>query len=194
MQKGKKKKEDTATVTAGVPNAVQVPQHVSSQTPLRPLGIVEGPAPSPIMHRKVTTAENAKGPQTRPCEVLGGSRRRSMCVVESTGDGMTESTILKPRTGAGVTKKKTVVRSLRSGGVGGVKAKGGMGGCVVPTTATDEGMAPPPTKTSPEVLHGQRRRSLRIIESTKKAASEKGESAATGLDKGKEVVRGGFRG
>lgn len=105
---------------------------MSSQTPLRPLGIVEGPAPSPIMHRKVTTAENAKGPQTRPCEVLGGSRCRSMCVVESTGDGMTESTILKPRTGAGVTKKKTVVRSLRSGGVGGVKAKGGMGGVLFP--------------------------------------------------------------
>lgn len=110
----------------------------------------------------------------------------------------TESAIRKPRTGAGVTKKKkTVARNLRSGSEQKVKAKGGMekgmGGQIIPTTAT-EAMEPPPTKTSPEVLHGQRRRSMRIIELVEKAAREKGEPAAAGLDKGKEVVGGGFRG
>ena len=255
-EKEKKEKEDdiivTPTITAAAPNVAPVPtQHVAYQTPLRPLGIVEGPTPSLIMHRKITTADKANAPPASPCEVLQGSRRRSVRIIESTQklendkfavfataqeEGFaltspvkgtaqgprsqmasktkakvrvergkyatvkTESTILKPRAGAGV-MKKTAVRSFRSGTAEKAKAKGGMekgmespGQSIIPTTATDEATEPPLTKTSPEALHGQRRRSMRIIESIEKSAREKGESSAAGLAKEKEIVGGGYRG
>ncbi|PUU81116.1 hypothetical protein B9Z19DRAFT_1077884 [Tuber borchii] len=252
-EKGKgKEKEDgnifTPTITDAAPNAAQVPtQHVAHQTPLRPLGIVGRPPPSPNMRRKITTADEVNTPHASPCEVLQSSRRRSMRIIgsaqkpendkfaviataqeeefaltspaEGTVQGFrsqmaskteakardergkyvkTESTILKPRAGAGV-MKRTAVTSFRSGIVEKAKAKGGMekgtdSQSIIPTTAIEEAMEPPFTETSPEVLHGQRRRSMRIIESIEKSAQEKGESTAAGLAKGKEIVGGGSRG
>jgi len=103
-----------------------------------------------------------------------------------------KSQVLKPRAGGGV-KKKGIVAGLSGRIRKHSKTSGGMGKemenqSIAPPTTTDKAMEALHTRASHQVLHGPRRRSMRIIESMQKSAPEEGGSAAANLVKEKEIV------
>ena len=111
------------------------------------------------------------------------------------------SPILKPRAGAGVTKK-TPVGSLRSrieekkGKPKGEIEKRDQGESITATTTTtitDQVTEPPRSRAPCEVLRGPQRRSMRIMESMQKLATEEGESTRTALVEGKKLAGGGSK-
>jgi len=101
------------------------------------------------------------------------------------------SPTLKPRAGAGVTKK-TIVRDSRGRIVGKAKGNGGVEKIksTAVATTTDKATEEPRTRDPPEVLR-PRRRSMRIIESMKKSARKEGESAVDTLAEGRKVSGAG---
>ena len=104
---------------------------------------------------------------------------------------MANSPILKPKAGAGVTKK-TISRDSRGRIVGKAKGNGGVEKIksTAAATTTDKATEEPRTRDPPEVLR-PRRRSMRIIESMKKAAREEGESAVVTPVEGRKVSGAG---
>jgi len=108
----------------------------------------------------------------------------------------TKSKVLKPRAGAGVTKR-AVVRGMR--GRIGAKAKGSVemekeleNQNVTPSTTSDKANEAPRARNPPKVLHGPRRRSMRIIESMLRPAQREEGIAAPALAEGEEIAGRGL--
>jgi len=107
-----------------------------------------------------------------------------------------ESTILKPRTSARVTKKAFVggmkARIMARGKAEVEVAKEVENQSITPTTI-DKVAEAPHSRTSTEVLNGPQRRSTRIIESMQKIATEGRESTRAALVEGKKPTGAGFK-
>ena len=108
------------------------------------------------------------------------------------------SPALKPRAGAGVTKKKAIVRDLKGRIVGKAEGKAEMkkeaeGQSIATATTTDKATKGPRTRGLPKVPRSPQRRSQRIIESMQKSRQEEGKSAVAALAKGRKVAEAGPR-
>ena len=107
------------------------------------------------------------------------------------------SPALKPRAGAGVTKKKAIAGDSKGRSVEKAKGKGEMekgveDQSIISTTTADKVTERPRTRAPPKVLRPQRR-SVRIMESMQKSALKERESAEGTLVEGRKVAEAGSR-
>ena len=128
-------------------------------------------------------------------EKVVGVGLRGQVAAKAAIDG--KSAILRPRAGAGITKK-TVARDMKSRIVAGAKrsiemAKEVENQSITPATTTDKVIDAPRARTSPEVLHNAQRRSMRVIELMQKSALKERESAEGALVEGKKIAEAGSR-